>query len=107
MFQKKHFYIWDIIEKCLKDVPLTHQAEGRVPLTGEEDEEEEEDEIVLSGSEEERLRGGNFIVGLSSNQEIIGQLNTLVARINRFSRIGKQEKVSHNTSSGVSDFHSI
>ena len=80
-FQKKNVYIWDIIEKCLEGLPSTL---GDVPLHEEVDEER---------TEEDHLRGDGPTH--ASSQELLRHFINIVSRINGFSKIGKQEKVSY------------
>ncbi len=79
-FQKRNVYIWDIIEKCLEDLP---SSLGDVPLHEEEEEER---------TEEDHLRGDGPTH--TSSQELLRNFINIVSRINGFSKIGKQEKVS-------------
>ena len=86
-----------MIEKCIEDMPHPQTEEPHLQTTEEPTSDEDE-------TEEHKLRerGGvragdeSFIVGQSSHTENWRHFADLVAKINRFSRIGKYEKVMIN-----------
>ncbi len=86
--------MWDVIEKCIEDVPRPHSQEPHPNVTEEaisDDDVTEEHNLRERGGV--RAGGGSFIVGQSSNSHQWRNFINLVAKINSFTRNGKYEKV--------------
>ena len=90
-FHHKSLYIWDMIERALEGIPGI--SSGEQMSEGEVLSEGDDEEDFSEKSEEDSLGGGSFILGQGPNQATWRHFANVVSKINKFSRIGKVEKV--------------